>query len=252
MAIKRFSIGNIVLFQGEALEVLGRLGNQSVGAVITDPPYASSGVSAITKAQAPSQKYQGIHVKNKHPEFNGENRDQRSFHFWSSLWASECYRIAREGAPICVFSDWRQLPTTTDYLQSGGFTFNGIVPWDKTESCRPARGKFRCQAEYIAWGFKGRCQSDKHPVYLSGAIRERVNPKEKLHMTAKPVAVMAHLIQVVPSGETVLDPFMGSGSTGVAAIHAGLPFIGIEATVEYFAVAKKRLSSAYKAHHKGQ
>ncbi|WP_299580906.1 site-specific DNA-methyltransferase [uncultured Microbulbifer sp.] len=246
MKIKRFAIGNIVLFQGDALAVLEKLQGNSIGAVITDPPYASSGASSLTKAQAPSQKYQDNDVKNKHPEFMGENRDQRSFAFWASLWVSQCYRLVKTGSPICVFSDWRQLPTTTDYIQAGGFSFNGIIPWDKTESVRPAKGKFRCQAEYIAWGFKGKCYGDRHPVYLKGALRERVNPKEKLHMTGKPVAVMEHLVKVVPPGETILDPFMGSGSTGVAAIKFGHPFIGIEASEEYFEIAKKRLRSAYR------
>ncbi|WP_444901704.1 DNA-methyltransferase [Microbulbifer sp. SSSA007] len=245
MGIKRFAVGNVTLFHGDSLEVLEKLKGNSIGAVITDPPYASSGASSLTKAQAPSQKYQGD-TKRKHPEFFGENRDQRSFGFWASLWVSQCYRIVKTGSPICVFTDWRQLPMTTDYVQAGGFSFNGIVPWDKTESTRPARGKFRCQAEYVVWGFKGKCIGDRNPVYLKGALRERVNPKEKLHMTGKPVAVMDHLVQVVPPGEIVIDPFMGSGSTGVAAINAGLPFIGIEASEEYFEVAKKRLRAAYR------
>ncbi|MCX2834465.1 DNA-methyltransferase [Microbulbifer thermotolerans] len=248
MEFKKFSIGNVTLYQGDALAVLSSLTEQSIGAVITDPPYASSGASALTKAIAPSKKYVQSGQKKSYPEFQGENRDQRSFCFWSTLWASECYRIAKDGAPICVFSDWRQLPTTTDYLQAGGFTFNGIVPWDKTESTRPAKGRFRAQAEYIVWGFKGRCVTEKNPVYLAGSVRARVNPKEKLHMTGKPIAVMDHIIKIVPPGETVIDPFMGSGSTGVSAINAGLSFTGIEASPEYFALAKERLIEAYKAY----
>ncbi|WP_226648149.1 DNA-methyltransferase [Microbulbifer variabilis] len=244
--IKRFAVGNVVLYQGDSLAILEKLQSNSLGAVITDPPYASSGTSSLTNAQVPSKKYQNNDVKNKFPEFMGENRDQRSFAFWASLWVSQCYRLVKTGSPICVFSDWRQLPATTDYIQAGGFSFNGIIPWDKTESVRPAKGKFRCQAEYIAWGFKGKCYGDRHPVYLKGALRERVNPREKLHMTGKPVAVMDHLVQVVPPGETIIDPFMGSGSTGVAAIKAGHPFIGIEASPEYFEIAKKRLRATYR------
>lgn len=246
MNFKEYSIGNVTLYQGDALAVLASLSDQSIGAIITDPPYASSGASALTKNASPSEKYVQHGQSKRYPEFQGENRDQRSFAFWATLWVGECYRIAKDGAPICVFSDWRQLPTTTDYLQAGGFSFNGIVPWDKTEATRPARGRFRTQAEYIAWGFKGKCNMEMNPVYLAGAIRERVNPKEKLHMTGKPVAVMEHLIKVVPPGAVVVDPFMGSGSTGVAAIQAGLPFIGIEACPEYFEVAKDRLASSYE------
>ena len=70
-------------------------------------------------------------------------------------------------------------------------------------------------------------------------------PRENFHPTVKPVKLMEHLIKLVtPPNGTVLDPFMGSGTTGVAAKHLGFNFIGCELSSEYMEIAKKRIDSA--------
>ena len=75
-----------------------------------------------------------------------------AFLVWCSLWLAECLRVAKPGAPIAVFSDWRQLATMIDAIQCGGFVFRGVMPWDKTEAVRPRMGGFRSQCEYVVWG----------------------------------------------------------------------------------------------------
>ncbi len=245
--MEAFTIGNATIYQGDCLQVLRTLQNNSIDAVITDPPYASAGANSLTKAGKCKDKYQNTGITKEYPEFLGENRDQRSFGYWSTLWATQCYQLCKESAPFLAFTDWRQLPGTTDYMQAAGFSYNGIVSWDKTESTRPIKGRFRNQCEFVTYGFKGKCNSKANPVYLAGSIRERVNPNEKYHMTGKPVPVMAHLVKVAPPGAVVLDPFMGSGSTGIAAIESGRRFIGIEATKDYYDIAKARLIEAHRA-----
>jgi DNA modification methylase len=68
----------------------------------------------------------------------------------------------------------------------------------------------------------------------------------RVHPTQKPVALMQWILDVlkVPVGATVLDPFMGSGATGIACMNTGRNFIGIEIVEEYFIVAKKRIEQA--------
>lgn len=51
--------------------------------------------------------------------------------------------LLKSGSLAAVFSDWRQLPLTTDYFQSAGFDWRGIISWDKTEACRPMLGRYR-------------------------------------------------------------------------------------------------------------
>jgi site-specific DNA-methyltransferase (adenine-specific) len=231
------------LHQGEALAVLRSLPDASVDAVITDPPYSSGGAMRGDRMQSTTLKYVKTGTKVERPDFDGDNRDQRSFGYWCALWLAECLRIAKPGSPICVFTDWRQLPVTTDSIQAGGWIWRGIVPWDKTEGVRPQMGRFRAQAEYVVWGSAGPMGDGTDVGVLPGVIRESVRQDDKHHITGKPTAVMQWLARIAPSRGVILDPFAGSGSTGVGAMLEGRRFIGIEQSAEYCDVARARLEA---------
>jgi site-specific DNA-methyltransferase (adenine-specific) len=68
-------------------------------------------------------------------------------------------------------------------------------------------------------------------------------------MSQKPVEVMRELVQIAPRGGVVLDPFMGSGTTGVAASLEGRDFIGVEMTRHYYEVAERRIGDAVRGYH---
>ena len=210
--------------------------------MVTDPPYSSGGLFASDRQGKTSVKYVNSNSFKVYPEFAGDNRDQRSHGYWSSLWLSLAFARTQANGYCAVFTDWRQFPVTSDALQAGGWVWRGSVVWDKTEACRPVRGRFRSQAEYVLVGSKGRFPlSGPSPA---GVIRCRVNPKEKQHIAGKPVSVMDHLLSIARPGSVVLDPFMGSASTGVASLPRGLRFIGIESDPAYYEVACRRLREA--------
>lgn len=237
-------MSTIILYQGEALEVLRSLETASVDAVVTDSPYSSGGVFRSDRTVDTRIKYVIDDAVPERPGFLGDNRDQRAFGYWSALWLSEALRVARDGAPIVTFTDWRQLPTTTDALQAGGWVWRGIVPWDKTEGARPDQGWFRNQCEYAVWGTKGGKPEREGGECLPGIIRLYGKPSEKVHIAGKPVGMLRQLLRVVPPGGTVLDPFMGGGSTGMACMEEGFRFIGAELDPYWFEVAAKRIQGA--------
>jgi DNA modification methylase len=105
---------------------------------------------------------------------------------------------------------------------------------------------FRAQHEIILHYTAG--SPKYHDLGTSNVIRtSRVSAVEREHQTQKPVELMEALLNVVcPTGGTVLDPFMGSASTGVAAIKRGIKFIGIERDAEHFDTACKRIEEAWK------
>ncbi|MCS3745803.1 site-specific DNA-methyltransferase (adenine-specific) [Xanthomonas arboricola] len=228
------------LLQGDALTILPTLEANSFDALITDPPYASGGLTAAARARPPSTKYCR---DGGHADFVGDERDQRSHLKWMHLWLSECARVLKEGAPVLLFTDWRQLPLTTDALQIAGFTWRGITVWDKTEGVRPQLGRFRNQAEYIVWGSKGNMPLDRRAPVLPGVIRESVRKADKHHLTGKPTGLMRQLVRICESGGRVLDPFAGSGTTVVAADLEGYKWTGIEMTASYFEIASGRLTA---------
>ncbi|WP_040268651.1 DNA-methyltransferase, partial [Xanthomonas citri] len=162
---------------------------------------------------------------------------------WMHLWLSECARVLKDGAPVLLFTDWRQLTLTTDALQIAGFTWRGITVWDKTEGVRPQLGRFRNQAEYIVWGSKGNMPLDRRAPVLPGVIRESVRKADKHHLTGKPTELMRQLVRICEAGGRVLDPFAGSGTTLVAAQLEGFEAVGIEMTDQYATVTRDRLTA---------
>ncbi|MDR3100773.1 MAG: site-specific DNA-methyltransferase [Paraburkholderia sp.] len=234
-------IGNATLYCGDALGILPRLAD--VDAVLTDPPYSSGGQYASDRKADTRTKYVSTGSSAMAlPDFLGDNRDQRAFYFWSTLWSGAALRASKPGAVCCVFSDWRQLPVSTDYLQAGGWTWRGIVPWVKT-SARPQMGRFTAQCEYVVWGSNGQLPTDRGVGVLPG-FYEYQSPQPRVHITQKPLGLMADLLEVAPADSLILDPFMGSGTTGVAAVQKGHRFIGIEWSPVIFDVACRRLERA--------
>lgn len=233
------------LHRGDALTVLHTLPTGSVDAVVTDPPYNSGGLTPSTRTNDTARgKYVSGDAKHQLADFDGDTRDQRGYLAWMTLVLGQCYRTAREGSPLLLFTDWRQLPVTSDALQAAGWTWRGIVPWHKPIA-RPAKGGFRRACEYVLWATKGPVDATRNPVYLPGLVTgSQPRGTARRHITQKPDAIMAELIRVCVPGGTVLDPFAGSGSTGVAALRAGRSFVGIELSEHYAAISHERLTEA--------
>ena len=121
----------VILYHGDALGILYSLPDLVMDAVLTDPPYSSGGVTLGARQADPAHKYQQSGTKRQYPPMLGDTKDQRSWTMWCTLWLTECWRIARDGAPLLVFTDWRQLPSLSDAVQAAGWKWLGIVPWDK-------------------------------------------------------------------------------------------------------------------------
>ena len=230
----------VTLYGGDALAVLRELPSGSVDAVITDPPYSSGGMFRGDRVSSTGTKYTDSDSIRELANFTGDNRDQRGYAYWTALWTSEARRVTREGGAVIMFTDWRQLPTTSDALQSGGWIWWGVIPWLKPQA-RPQLGRFTNQAEYAVWGLNG-------PKPIEGSVLpgwyQVAAPRDRDHQTQKPVLLMRELVKIVPDGGTVIDPFMGSGTTGVAAMLERRRFIGVEMVEHYQRVAERRIREA--------
>lgn len=241
--MKPVVIGNATLYLGDCMDVLPTLGR--VSALITDPPYSSGGMVRGDRMMSTRTKYQSSTVNVEHPEFTGDNRDQRGFVAWASLWLMHAMNITEPGGVCLLFSDWRQLPSMTDAVQAGGWVWRGIVPWNKIDA-RPMPNRFRSQCEYVIFGTNGPRDFDMSDAeYHPGILEERAPAaREREHTTQKPVGIMRTLCKAGAPAGVVLDPFMGSGTTGVAAIAEGRKFVGIEKSETYFDIACERISRA--------
>lgn len=240
--------GYATIYHGEALDVLRSIPTASVAAVIADPPYSSGGLMRSDRQAEPSAKYRGFShspTETRPPAqdtgtFSGDSKDQRSYSYWSALWLSQACRVGIAGAQVYVFTDWRQLPTTTDAVQGGGWVWRGLLVWDKGVG-RPMKGRFRNHLEYVVWGSNGP-MPDPDDVYPS-TLLSHAPPSggERIHVTQKPTSLVSEILSIAPPG-AVLDPFMGSGTTLLAAKNAGRKVVGIELDERWCEAAANRLS----------
>lgn len=233
--------GEATLYCGDSLEVMQTL-NCDADALLTDPPYSSGGAFRGDRMMSSRTKYVSTGANHECHAFSGDNRDQRSYLAWSSLWMMTATHCCRDGAVAAVFTDWRQLPITTDAIQSGGWVWRGLAVWQKVNA-RPVLGRFTNQAEFVVWGTNGprEVEGSATPGWIVADIDRG---DERCHITQKPIAVMEWLLGPTREGELVIDPFMGSGSTGVAAVRRKRRFLGIEQDQKYFEVAKQRIMAA--------
>lgn len=236
-----------MIHQGDALEWLRNLPPGEAGAVVTDPPYSSGGLHRGDRAGSSVTKY----CKDKdfdpiNDAFDGDNRDQRSFALWMSLWAEAALAATVRGGAFLCFCDWRQIGAVVDAVQVAGWVYRGIAVWHKPPGrSRPRMGGPWNDQEYVIWSTRGSVPSERaKAIGCRPGVIPCATPADKQHPTQKPVDIMRELVQYALPGELVIDPFAGSGTTGVAAVLEGRRFAGCESTSVYADLARSRIAAA--------
>jgi len=242
---------SIQLYPGDCLEQIKDILDGSVDMVLTDPPYSSGGLFAGDRKASTRTKYCDSNYNGaaRFQNFSGDNMDQRSFTEFMRMVLNKCRQKSRLESICAVFVDWRNIAAMIDAIQSAGWIYRGIVVWDKG-NCRPIPNRFRNDCEYVVWGTNGPRKTE----YVDGVFIgpgcyhvPSVPTKEKNHQTEKPVKLLEKLLAISPDNGVVLDPFMGSGSTGVACVNTDRSFIGMELDPGYFETAKRRIEEAERS-----
>lgn len=208
-------IGQCELYLGDCMEIMPHLGK--VDAVVTDPPYGILNLGGETKATRKSKRQQGS-GKLKGRILNTANVD------WDIAPEKPFFDAAMSLSRWQIFwgGNYFDLPPA-----------RGILIWDKEQPWPNF-----AQAE-IAWSNLDR------PAAMYRANSGRAEPN-KVHPTQKPLRLMEWCIDLLPEARHVLDPFMGSGTTGVACVKGGRSFIGVERHEPYFDIACRRIEDAYR------
>jgi site-specific DNA-methyltransferase (adenine-specific) len=209
-------IGDCRLILGDCLEIVPTLGK--VDAVITDPPY---GVSFKGKTENDGRKSTGAYASfaDDDPSYIIER-------------AAAALAIADRGAITPGTRIMQQYP---EWQDTGVFFVPGGVGMGRWGFC--------CSHPIIYYGSR-----PKRPgMWPTSFYDAKPMPSDTGHPTAKPIEWMKRLVALasVPA-ETILDPFMGSGTTGVACVNLGRKFIGIEIEPRYFDIACRRIEEAYR------
>mgnify|MGYP000663206316 CR=1 FL=1 len=210
-------IGNATLYLGNCLEILPTL--DKVDAVVTDPPYG-------VKRDKGFEGFEG---------FGGFGAPIARRRFEDDAWD-------RERPPKKVFD--LMIEKSGFALIFGGNFFADMLPagthwvvWDKLNTM-PTFGD--CE---LAWTNSDRKSVKKITVEYNGLIGKE---KTREHPTQKPVLLLEKVLEAYPKPRQILDPFMGSGTTGVACMNLGRKFIGIEIEPKYFDIACERIENAQR------
>jgi len=208
----------VELYCGDCLEVMKEIEAGSVDAVVTDPPY-------------------GIALANH--DIGNRRR------------ASE-YRIANDhsqevGNIVLHWCTEHKLPTIVfaNPMKAWPGKWRQFLVWDKGGAVGGGGDTFMCWKQ--TWELLQVARTGKLNGKRDSAILKfHMRPQDSVyHPAQKSLALMAYLIEkTTQPGDTVLDPFMGSGTTGVACVQPGRNFIGIEIDPHYFEIAQKRIAEA--------
>jgi len=226
-----------VVHHGDCLDVLRRLPDRSIDCVLTDPPYSSGTRKEAAKGLRKSMRRE----RDDEAWFDGDSLTVVGFGYLMREVARECRRVMKPGAHLLAFIDWRMLPHLAAAIESADLRHAGVLVWDKTYfgmgSC------FRNQHELVL--HFSRDQGWEPQRRDVGNVLRCPPVRNGEHPTEKPVELLRALLSVVcPCGGVVLDPFAGSGATGVACVTEGLGFVGIESSDRYVDLARERIAAA--------
>jgi len=217
-------IGDATLYLGDAREILPSLGQ--VGSVVTDPPYLMG--SAATRRGAGTQSRIG---------------EWTNAAVWYADWMGLCWSLVSSDGAMWICGNWRTHPVYAMSADKIGARVSSVVVWDK---------------EWIGVGSIKGLRERYELVFLLAkddfCIEDRSEPniwpvkwashRPSGHDSEKPVELMRRAVGLSPRA-TVLDPFMGSGTTGVACANLDRRFIGIEIDPGYFDIACRRIAEAH-------
>lgn len=216
-------IGNAVLLLGDCLEILPHL--PKMDAVITDPPYGMS-LDASYSNSTPNHR-KGIGASRGYEAIVGDEKDFDATPYFSALrgvpeqfwWGANYYRT---------------------HLSDGG----SWLVWDK-RSGMPDFDYSLSEFE-LCWSKKKRHQRILRRRWFGLCGTETQDVRARVHPSQKPYELMQDCLQMAPDAQVWLDPFMGSGTTGVACMNLGRKFIGIEIEPKYFDIACERIENAQR------
>lgn len=226
-------IGNCTLYNGDAMEIMPTLPKADLA--ISDVPYSltTGGISKSSKTMS------GIFAA--HNYANDGQLIMAVVPFPEMM--SAIYGALADDADCYVMANDKNVHPITAAALDAGFQFHNLLVWDKVTPT-PNRWYMK-NLEFTLYLWKGRASTINNPS-AKQLIRGGVD-KVTDHPTEKPVYLMAeYVLNSSDRGETVLDPFMGSGTTGVACVQTGRSFIGIELDPRYFDIACERITKAYE------
>lgn len=243
------------LENADCLDVIKTIPNNSIDCVITDCPYhiVAGGVSVKRLDELPKGCLRRFKADNtscsakwikEDDSYISACRKGKMFEYNEikfEEWLPEVYRVLKEGTHCYIMINSRNLKELQEKAENVGFKFVNLLVWRK-QNATPSQFYMQ-QCEFILLLRKGGARAINNKGTMNCFDILNIIG-DKLHPTEKPVNLMKIFVEnSTDKGEIVLDPFMGSGSTGVACKELGRDFIGIEIDKAFYDVAYRRIEN---------
>ena len=231
---------SVELHLGDCLEVMRSMPDKSVDAVITDPPYNISKDNNFHTMN--SAKRQGVDFGDWDKEFD------------LFSWIEPYTKLLDANGSIIIFCSFRYISHIVDELERCNMVVKDVIKWIKTNPMpRNTNRRYVQDTEFAVWAVNSKAKwvfnKKNNTPYLRAQFETpTVSGKERTsHPTQKSLRLMEEIISIHTNpDDIIIDPFMGSGTTGVACVQTGRNFIGIEIDPTYFAIAERRIAEAQK------
>lgn len=218
--------------------------DKSIDLILTDPPYLISKKSGFNSGGAWNNA-EDKRLQKTPPKTDFGEWDKKEIDFYTVF--KEFYRVLKpSGTLICFFDIWK-MQCLKQIAEENKFKQLRLIRWDKTNPV-PVNSKLNYLSnatEYALTCVKGG-KPTFHSEYNPGVFKYPIcSGKERTsHPTQKPLNFMQELLKIhTNEGDMVLDPFMGSGTTGAACVNMNRDFIGIELDEQYYQIAEQRITS---------
>ena len=223
----------VELWQGDCLELIKQMPDGSIDCVVTDPPYKMNHSTGGCTNIGMKNKWLGnIKAGNTVMNFRIDIK--------FSDWLPEVFRVLKNGSHCYIFCNDKNIQELLNEATKCGFKESNILVWIKNNAT-PNRYYMK-NLEFVLFLYKGKAKPINNMGSKCAVEVKNINGKSKLHATQKPVELLEIFINnSTKENDVVFDPFMGSGSTGVACVNTGRKFIGIELEKQYLYIAEKRI-----------
>lgn len=231
------------IIHGVACEHLIQIPNATVDLIVTDTPY---GINYKSNKQNCDTRGTSTIVKDRPQYFDSIDGDN----FVPVEWLSQAYRVLKNGSALYIFCHWSRWHILYPEVEKAGFKCKNMIVLNKSNhGMGDLKGQYAPKHELILFATKGR-HILKFPVKRLNDIWNvpvRFSGSKRLHPNEKPVSwIEPCIINSSQKEDLVLDPFAGSGSTGVAAKNLNRNFLLIEVDEEYYNIAKNRIQTTKK------
>lgn len=244
------------LICGDALTVLKNLKRESIDMIFADPPYFLSNDGVTCKSGRMVSVNKGDWDK-----LTGNGHQIEEKHKFNRKWIRLCKQVLKPNGSIWISGTFHNIYSIGMALEQEGFQIINNITWVKTNP--PPNLACKCfthSTETVIWAQKADKKSHHYFNYelmkeqnggkqmkdvWSGSLTKPSEKKFGKHPTQKPEYLLERIVQAsTRPGDVVLDPFCGSGTTGVVAVRHKCRFIGIDNSEEYIQIATRRLEDA--------